>query len=224
MFLKLRKNFLDISHVQAVIFDMDGTLVESEHIWTQAKQDVARNCGVNVADDMLKRYVGRGLNDFIDDVLHPMTLKYRAELNIEMQEKALTDYGSRISVIRGAIDILTAFSSAGIRVAICSSGSLQAINCSLEVLNAIELVEIVVSGDTLRTGKPHPLPYLKTLDKLNLDAKNTIAFEDTIAGLTAATTAGIQTMIVGQKLDDPIFSNATLIDPHLENFELLGRV
>tara|TARA_B110000967_G_C18612760_1_gene424812 strand:+ start:219 stop:479 length:261 start_codon:yes stop_codon:yes gene_type:complete len=38
MFLKLRKNLLDISHVQAVIFDMDGTLVESEHIWTQAKQ------------------------------------------------------------------------------------------------------------------------------------------------------------------------------------------
>jgi beta-phosphoglucomutase-like phosphatase (HAD superfamily) len=59
---------------------------------------------------------------------------------------------------------------------------------------------------------------------MNLDAKNTIAFEDTIAGPTAATTAGIQTMIVGQKLDDPIFSNATLIDPHLENFELLGRV
>ena len=114
MFLKLRKNLLDISHVQAVIFDMDGTLVESEHIWTQAKQDVARNCGVNVTDDILKRYVGRGLNDFIDDLLRPMTLKYRAELNIEMQEKALTDYGSRISVIRGAIDILTAFLSAGV--------------------------------------------------------------------------------------------------------------
>ena len=73
MFLKLRKNLLDISHVQAVIFDMDGTLVESEHIWTQAKQDVARNCGVNVTDDILKRYVGRGLNDFIDDLLRPMT-------------------------------------------------------------------------------------------------------------------------------------------------------
>ena len=212
MFLKLRKKLLDISHVQAVIFDMDGTLVESEHIWTQAKQDVARNCGVNVTDDLLKRYVGRGLNDFINDVLHPMTLKHAAELNIEMQEKALTDYGGRISVICDAIDILTAFSSAGIRVSICSSNSFQAINRSLEVLNAIELVEIVVSGDTLPLGKPHPLPYFKTLDKLNLDAKNTIAFEDTIVGLTAATTAGIQTMIVGQKIDDPIFSNATLID------------
>ncbi|MDC1249856.1 HAD family phosphatase [Planktomarina sp.] len=129
-----------------------------------------------------------------------------------MQEKALTDYGGRISVICDAIDILTAFSSAGIRVSICSSNSFQAINRSLEVLNAIELVEIVVSGDTLPLGKPHPLPYFKTLDKLNLDAKNTIAFEDTIVGLTAATIAGIQTMIVGQKIDDPIFSNATLID------------
>ena len=86
MFLKVNRSFLDISHVEAAIFDMDGTLVESEHIWAEAKQDIAQCAGKNITDDELKQYIGRGLNDFIDEVLEPTTLKQRTELNQKIKD------------------------------------------------------------------------------------------------------------------------------------------
>ena len=214
---------MDISHVEAAIFDMDGTLVESEHIWAEAKQDIAQCAGKNITDDELKQYIGRGLNDFIDEVLEPTTLKQRTELNQKIKENVLKDYGYKIRVIDGAVDILNAFSSAGIRIAICSSGPLQAIENSLLALNVTELVEVIVSGETLSMGKPNPLPYLHTLEKLDVEARNAIVFEDTISGLKSATAAGITTIVVGNYSDDPIFSSATLIDPLLSNFYLSSR-
>lgn len=223
MFLKVNRSFLDISHVEAAIFDMDGTLVESEHIWAEAKQDIAQCAGKNITDDELKQYIGRGLNDFIDEVLEPTTLKQRTELNQKIKENVLKDYGYKIRVIDGAVDILNAFSSAGIRIAICSSGPLQAIENSLIALNVTELVEVIVSGETLSMGKPNPLPYLHTLEKLDVEARNAIVFEDTISGLKSATAAGITTIVVGNYSDDPIFSSATLIDPLLSNFYLSSR-
>ena len=223
MFLKVNRSFLDISHVEAAIFDMDGTLVESEHIWAEAKQDIAQCAGKNITDDELKQYIGRGLNDFIDEVLEPTTLKQRTELNQKIKENVLKDYGYKIRVIDGAVDILNAFSSAGIRIAICSSGPLQAIENSLLALNVTELVEVIVSGETLSMNKPNPLPYLHTLEKLDVEARNAIVFEDTISGLKSATAAGITTIVVGNYSDDPIFSSATLIDPLLSNFYLSSR-
>jgi HAD superfamily hydrolase (TIGR01509 family) len=223
MFLKVNRSFLDISHVEAAIFDMDGTLVESEHIWAEAKQDIAQCAGKNITDDELKQYIGRGLNDFIDEVLEPTTLKQRTELNQKIKENVLKDYGYKIRLIDGAVDILNAFSSAGIRIAICSSGPLQAIENSLLALNVTELVEVIVSGETLSMGKPNPLPYLHTLEKLDVEARNAIVFEDTISGLKSATAAGITTIVVGNYSDDPIFSSATLIDPLLSNFYLSSR-
>ena len=126
MFLTVKNKCLDISHIKAVIFDMDGTLVESEHIWSEAKQSIARDAGINITEDGLKIY-WRGPNDFIDDVLTPMHKSHRAELNRKIQKRVLVDYGSKIRVIDGAIEILNAFSMAGVRLVICLSGPLQAI-------------------------------------------------------------------------------------------------
>ena len=134
-----------------------------------------------------------------------MHKSHRAELNRKIQERVLVDYGSKIRVIDGAIEILNAFSLAGIRLAICWSGPLQAIESSLRALRATELIEVIVSGDTLTSGKPHPLPYLLTLERLCLNAKHTIVFEDTVAGLVSATTAGISTVVVGQDAENPNF-------------------
>ena len=77
-----------------------------------------------------------------------------------------------------------------------------------------------MSGDTLTCGKPHPLPYLLILERLCLDAKHTIVFQDTAAGLISATTAGISTVVVGQDAENPNFSNALCVDPLLKDFRI----
>ena len=93
---------MDISHIKAVIFDMDGTLVETEHLWAEAKRNVAQTLGVTVTEKVLQQYVGRGLNDFINDLLSPKDQKHRLELNLKMQEHALANYAATLRVINGA--------------------------------------------------------------------------------------------------------------------------
>ncbi|MDB4248421.1 HAD family phosphatase [Amylibacter sp.] len=220
MQLKIKNKKIDISHVKAVIFDMDGTLIESEHIWAKAKKEIAHYAGIEITDDELNQFIGRGLNDFIDEKIKPKSKEERQNLNKKIQTNALENYASKIRVIGGAKDILKAFSLAGIRIAICSSGSMKAIKISLRALNAINLIEVIVSGDNLTIGKPDPLPYLLTLKKLNLKASETIVFEDTTSGLKSATEAGIQTIIVGSHPSDQKFSDSILIEPSLINFYL----
>ena len=220
MQLKIKNKKIDISHVKAVIFDMDGTLIESEHIWAKAKKEIAHFAGIKITDDELNQFIGRGLNDFIDEKIKPKSKEERQNLNKKIQANALENYASKIRVIGGAKDILKAFSLAGIRIAICSSGSMKAIKISLRALNAINLIEVIVSGDNLTIGKPDPLPYLLTLKKLNLKASETIVFEDTTSGLKSATEAGIQTIIVGSHPSDQKFSDSILIEPSLINFYL----
>ena len=220
MQLKIKNKKIDISHVKAVIFDMDGTLIESEHIWAKAKKEIAHYAGIEITDDELNQFIGRGLNDFIDEKIKPKSKEERQNLNKKIQANALENYASKIRVIGGAKDILKAFSLAGIRIAICSSGSMKAIKISLRALNAINLIEVIVSGDNLTIGKPDPLPYLLTLKKLNLKASETIVFEDTTSGLKSATEAGIQTIIVGSHPNDQKFSDSILIEPSLINLYL----
>ena len=220
MQLKIKNKKIDISHVKAVIFDMDGTLIESEHIWAKAKKEIAHYAGIEITDDELNQFIGRGLNDFIDEKIKPKSKEERQNLNKKIQANALENYASKIRVIGGAKDILKAFSLAGIRIAICSSGSMKAIKISLRALNAINLIEVIVSGDNLTIGKPDPLPYLLTLKKLNLKASETIVFEDTTSGLKSATEAGIQTIIVGSHPSDQKFSDSILIEPSLINLYL----
>jgi len=220
MFLKIKNKKIDISNIEAIIFDMDGTLVESEHIWAYAKQKIAEDEGIKISSDELEKFIGRGLNDFIDEIITPENAEHRTRLNQKIQEKALENYKCNINVIDGAIDLLKAFKSAGMRMAICSSGPMEAIKSSLSALNATEMIEVIISGETLNIGKPDPLPYLQTLLKLNLKPSSVIVFEDTISGLKSATSAGIRTIIVGNQAKTQEFKNATFIEPYLRNFNV----
>ena len=134
MYLKVKNKKIDIRKIKAIIFDMDGTLVESEHIWAYAKQKIAEDEGVKISTDELEKFIGRGLNDFIDEIIMPENAEHRTRLNQKIQEKALENYKSNINVIDGAIDLLKAFKSAGMRMAICSSGPMEAIKSSLSAL------------------------------------------------------------------------------------------
>jgi HAD superfamily hydrolase (TIGR01509 family) len=220
MYLKVKNKKIDIRKIKAIIFDMDGTLVESEHIWAFAKQKIAEAEGIKINKDELEKYIGRGLNDFIDEILKPQSAAHRTKINQKIQKKALENYDANIHVIDGATNLLEAFQSAGIKIAICSSGPIEAIQSSLSALKATEMIDVIVSGETLSIGKPDPLPYLHTLMKLKLEPSEVIVFEDTISGLKSASSAGIQTIIVGNQAKTQEFNNAILIEPYLKNFNL----
>jgi len=198
---------LDLSGYQAAIFDLDGTLVESEPVWQQAKRDVAAHFGVAVTDATLDALAGRRLSDFTAEVLADrltdVDQQTRAEAMIMAHARAAMPTGIR--PIDGAAALLETIHRAGLLLAICSSSPPEMIDSALDMLGVAGLITGTVSSASLAHGKPHPEPYLRTLELLKCAADRAIAFEDSGPGVLSATAAGLFTVGVGEAALQPGF-------------------
>ena len=198
MLLRYDDQQLSLTNVKAVIFDLDGTLVESEAVWTEAKQYIARREKVILSKEVMMAYVGRSVTDFVKEVIAPV--------NVSLIQKAIIDralfrYDNNVLEIPGAADLIKNFSSKGFAVAICSSAPMKAIQKCLKLLGIEACINIVVSTESLSRGKPDKLPYVETLRLLNISSNHAIVFEDAAAGLTSSIAAGIKTVGVGSSIE-----------------------
>ena len=198
MLLSYGDQQLNLKGIKAVIFDLDGTLVESEAVWTEAKQYIAKREKVKVSQQVMLAYVGRSVTDFVKEVIAPANVPL---IQIAIIERALAYYDNNVQEIPGAADLIRNFSRKGFAVAICSSAPMKAIQKCLKLLDIEACINIVVSTESLSRGKPDKLPYVETLRLLNIASNHAIVFEDAAAGLTSSIAAGIKTVGVGSSTE-----------------------
>ncbi|WP_298917655.1 HAD family phosphatase [uncultured Roseobacter sp.] len=192
---------------RAAIFDLDGTLVHSEHAWEAAKISVLAHHGRRPSQALLDAHVGRGLNGFLDEAFEETLLPdKRAAIAHEIGAIADDLLPRMREPIAGAADCLQSLHLSGLRIAICSSSPRRHIKGALDMLNIGNLVDTIVSAAELPKGKPDPLPYQETLRALTLDATDVCAFEDSLPGAQSAASAGICVFAVGPGCTEPKFS------------------
>lgn len=194
MLLRYQNQQIDLKDIKAAIFDLDGTLVESEPVWAEAKQYVAKQENVDVSDHVLLAYVGRSVADFVKEVIAPANVQL---IETTIVERALSHYDSSVSEISGASDLVRAFSKNGFATAICSSAPEKAIQKCIQLLDIESCIDAVISSEFLAKGKPDKFPYVEALRRLGVPAEKAVAFEDASAGLTSSISAGIRTICVG---------------------------
>ena len=202
MFLSFEDQQLDLKGIEAVIFDLDGTLVESEPVWAEAKKYIANREKVHVSKKVFLAYEGRSVADFVKEVIAPVNVPLIEEAIIE---RALSRYDNNVQEIPGASDLIKKLSKNGFAVAICSSAPKKAIEKCIKLLRIETFINTVVSTETLIRGKPDKFPYVETLRLLNVSSKNAIVFEDAAAGLTSSIAAGIKTVCVGSHIELHMF-------------------
>ena len=189
---------MDLLNFKAAIFDLDGTLVESEPAWLHAKAEYARSEGIVLPAGALERYIGRRLSDFVGD--YPgsrVSDRGRAEAIARIETLAEAAMPDMEKPMPGAASLARFCGVSGLRLAVCSSAPLRFISAALERLEIADLFEVSVSAAEMAQGKPHPAPYLKTLDHLGIAASKTVAFEDSWPGARSASDAGVFTIAVG---------------------------
>ena len=197
---------IDFTRFSAVIFDLDGTLVHSEHVWEAAKVDVARRYGLVPSRALLDAHVGRGLPGFFDELFgQSLPHDRHREISGHIDDVADRLMPSMREPIPGALDLLCALHDEGLRIAICSSSPRRHIAQALEMLDITDRIEAVVSGAELPRGKPDPLPFSTALDLLKLPPAAACAFEDSLPGAISADAAGIAVFAVGAGCSDPKF-------------------
>ena len=201
-----RETIFDPTRFRAAIFDLDGTLVHSEHVWERAKVEVTARYGRRPSQALLDAHVGRGLKDFLDELFEmPLTPDMRRAIGDQIGAEADLWLDKLREPVPGAREWLVSLAEAGLRIAICSSSPRRHIEGALALLDVTDVVELAVSGAELPVGKPDPLPFLTTLDRLGLAARDAFAIEDSVPGARAATGAGLFTLAIGAGCTAPAY-------------------
>lgn len=185
--------------LRAILFDHDGTLVDSEPIHHAMWQGVLADYGVHLDDETYKRwYAGIStVNNAIDLVARFAIAE--AHETLARQKAQVTDAflsHSAFPLMPGVLEALARFRAAGLRFGIVTGAGPTGVRATLREHALNGVFETVVCGDEVPHSKPAPDAYLLALARLNLSAGECVAIEDTEHGVNAAAAAGIACVAV----------------------------
>lgn len=206
---------------QAIIFDLDGTLADTEAAWSRAKTEVADSVGLQITADRVDAYMGRSVMDFLRGEL-PDQAADHVVLAQEVGRLARVYLPQITQPMPGAVDLVRRLQAVGVPMAVCSSSGPDLIDNALDRLGISDAFEIKVSGFVLPRGKPDPMPYREALRQLSCGPAAALAFEDSPTGVRSATGAGIATIGLGEHLGDMAVACAHLIPDLSHAWAVIG--
>lgn len=197
---------VDLAQFDAAVFDLDGTLVDSEPAWERAKLTIAERRGVSITRAQLDASVGRSMDELVATVFAPADAAAARAIELEVFAEGEKWLGDLRKPIPGAADFLRDMHGRGLRIALCSSAPEYLIRDALVQLQVLDLVELIVSADPLPRRKPDPYPYQVTAEGLGLSPDRLIGFEDALPGALSSKGAGLFTAAIGPEALKPEFA------------------
>ena len=196
--------------IEAVIFDFDGVIVDSEPLWTKGEQEVFRTVGLDLTDEMCELTKGFDIRDTVNFWYSriPWNSKNLKQIEQEILETVTELIVSNGAPIEGMMGTLEFFQKKGIRTAVASGSPLELINPVLEKFGIKKAFEAIRSCDGEEFPKPHPAIYISTARILKTEPLNCLVFEDTFTGLLAAKSARMKTIALlenPEKFNNPKF-------------------
>lgn len=178
---------------KGVIFDLDGTLIDSMGIWKDIDIEFLKRFGHELPEDLQDRIEGMSFLEtaryFKQQFQIPLSL---TEIMECWNQMAMEQYTHKILMKPGAKEFLAELEKMGISMAIASSNSHTLIDATLEAHGISGYFQTIVSGCDVKAGKPAPDVYLKAAESLGLDPEQCVVFEDIPAGIKAGKAAGMK--------------------------------
>lgn len=183
--------------VESVIFDMDGVLFDTESIYLKVWKNVFKKYGYKMTKDIYSQVIATGR----ENVKKVFLREFGEELPIEKMyvEKDLAlkeEMEKNVYIKEGAVEILTYLKSKNYKVALATSSDRERMNKQLEKASIRKYFDEIVCKDEVENTKPNPEIYLKVADKLNVNPKNCLVIEDSLAGVKAAYKANMKVLHV----------------------------
>lgn len=210
--------------IKAVIFDMDGLLIDSEPLWREGIIKIFNNLGISLTEENCKETMGMR----IDEVVHYWIVKLNLK-NIEhdklvnkIVDEVIHLINTKGEVLEGVHEIIDLIATENIPMAIASSSPTKLIKAVLEKINLKDKMQVIFSAEFESHGKPHPSVYISTANKLGVHPNECLAFEDSPNGVLSAKSAKMKCVAVPEHSmkGDKRYGIADLVIHSLKDFNL----
>ena len=196
-----------LARAEAVLCDMDGTLVDSSAVVESMWASFARDHGMSERFDEIMAYSpGRTGLDTIRRFLPELTAEEQAAIYKRFAREEIVRTAGRMAEIPGAAALVTALIKVGVPLALVTSAPIELMRVRMEEAG-VPIPPAVVSAGDVERGKPDPAPYLKAAEILGVPISSCLVLEDAASGYIAARRAGAQVLLVGDGVPEA--------DPHV---------
>ena len=180
----------------AVVFDLDGVLLDSEQRWNEAKEEVTTAAGGRWRDDAATAMMGMSSPEWSAYMRDELGVPCEPEqINELVVERMAAGYAEELPLLPGAIDSVEAL-AARWPLGLASSSNREIIDAFLDLSGLRDCFGVTISSEEVGRGKPSPDVYLEVAGRLGADAGRCIAVEDSANGLRAAAAAGMAVIAV----------------------------
>jgi HAD superfamily hydrolase (TIGR01509 family) len=184
--------------LQAVLWDMDGLLVDTEPVWTVAEEQLAERLGGTWSDELKARIAGTRLDVSVPTILEwygvQVTPDVVAETSTWLLERMVDLYRTEVRVLPGVRELLAKLAHDEVQQALVSSSYRVLVDAVLS--HGFGPFAVTVAGDEVPEGKPAPDPYLLACGLLGVEPKQCVVLEDSAAGVLSGKAAGCAVVAV----------------------------
>jgi len=190
-------------NIEAVIFDLDGVLVDSEHVWDDVREQLARERGGRWHERAQADMMGMSSTEcsrYMHDVIG--LPEQPEEINDEVVQRMLVRYAEELPLVEGGVNAVRRL-AADFRLGLASSSNRPLIDAVLDGAGIAELFEAAVSSEEVAHGKPAPDVYLEAARRLVVAPERCVAIEDSGNGIRSAHAAGMRVIAIPNRRYPP---------------------
>jgi len=184
--------------IEAVIFDMDGLIIDSEPFWRKAEMEIFATVGVHLSENDCRKTMGFRLNETIDYWYKkkPWTGMTKKEMESEILSEVKKLIEAKGEALPGVLDTLKMCTWRGLKMAIASSSPMMLIEATIKKLNIEHYFTTIESAEFVEYGKPHPSLFMHTASALSTACENCLVLEDSFHGVIAGLAAKMSVIAV----------------------------
>ena len=179
---------------RALLFDLDGTLAETDSLHLPTWVDALEPYGVEVDEEFYRDKIsGRSTAEIVRELLPELTDEQGRSIG-DAKEASFRERASELEPLPGLVDFVERGRKRGMRIALVTNAPEKNVKMILLALKLRDFFDTVVLADEVEAVKPDPAPYRAALEKTGVPAEEALAFEDSISGISSSVAAGIPTV------------------------------
>ncbi len=210
--------------VAAIIFDMDGVIVDTEQVWDEVREALVADWGGRYSSEAQQAMMGMSSVEWSRYMHDELGLAQSpAEINAEVVRRMLERYRTALPLVEGAVAVVSEL-SASLPLAVASSSNRPLIDAVLEAAGITACFSATVSSEEVARGKPSPDVYLEAARRLAVAPAECAAVEDSANGIRAAAAAGMRVIAYPNRHYPPDPTSLTIADTVIGSLAELPRV